>query len=197
MRKTTTPKTNGEQYVEAMPDGRLHMDIDEACSVCGTLTGLACPDCSGIVPLCSNCDCPHGPLHLPQHAKAAEPTADTNPAQVAELTERVQQLTAALRGLYEYANAIRVPGALNVEMKAARAALAGLPQSPIVENFTPDELETIGNDLSGNLNLRRVKGCRDRWQTGYGSKTNIGLARMLLYNILPRLQAGDKNAARA
>jgi hypothetical protein len=64
------------------------------------------------------------------------------------------------------------------------------------EIYTESELEAIGDDLAAGLNLRRDTEHRDRWNTGYGSKTNIGLARMMLYNILPRLQAGDKNAAK-
>ena len=52
------------------------MDIDEKCCACGQMTGLACPDCVGITPLCADCDCPNCSADKPSvaPAKAAQHT---------------------------------------------------------------------------------------------------------------------------
>lgn len=43
-----------------------------------------------------------------------------------------------------------------------------------------DEAERIGQALAKSLRLRRDPEHRDRWQTSWGSKTNIGLARTII-----------------
>ena len=72
------------------------MDCDERCIVCGTPTGLACPDCRGITPLCANCACPKCNFK-PAMAKADSLDVNLNLAPEAlDEVERLRPINAAL-----------------------------------------------------------------------------------------------------
>ena len=47
---------NPNMYRSSEDEARL-MDRDEACSVCGEMTGFRCPKCEQLVPLCDACTC--------------------------------------------------------------------------------------------------------------------------------------------
>lgn len=90
------------------------------------------------------------------------------------------------------------PGFAN-ELKEAIEGVQALNLDPqnVEELYTEAQLEEIGNDLAMSLVLRPDPEHPDRWRTNWGSKTNAGLARMLIYNIFPKIAAGDMKAAKA
>jgi len=60
-----------------------------------------------------------------------------------------------------------------------------------VKSYTPEELDAIGQKLADRFNLKRDPEHKDRWRTGWGTKTNYGLAVTFL-EMARRINEGEE-----
>lgn len=58
--------------------------------------------------------------------------------------------------------------------------------------YSIEEMNQIGATLAERLGLKHDREHRDRWQTGWGSKTNYGLA-LTVIEMARRIQEGEAN----
>lgn len=63
---------------------------------------------------------------------------------------------------------------------------------PSTKSYTPEEMDKVGATLADRLNLRKDTEHKDRWKTGWGTKTNTGLF-LTLREMVRRIDAGEEH----